>query len=77
MGSFRQMGWSVHCQYGDNVRLIGASPDKEFGLQLGMPHNELDLGPYSGPPLTVTPVILSDGNSIDLTLQVTVFWALG
>ncbi len=37
----------------------------------------LDLGPYSGPPLTLTPVILNEGRTIDLTLQATVFWLLG
>jgi len=36
-----------------------------------------DLGPYSGPLFTVTPVVLSDAKSLDLTLQATVFWHLG
>jgi hypothetical protein len=68
---------------GDNM-IIAASPPKELWGRLGYPEHDkpgdsegFDLGPYSGPPFTVTPVILSDGNSIDLTLQATLFWHFG
>ncbi len=56
--------------YGDTWTGV-AEPDGTNGSNLTAAG--LDLGPYRGPAFTVTPVILNDGNSIDLRLEATIF----
>jgi hypothetical protein len=55
----------------------------EFPLKLGddltmdFDGRSFDLGRCDGPLFTVTPVILSDGNSLDLAVAATIFWHYG
>lgn len=62
--------------YGDTWSGVGLHDNEGSGNPIRVRNSDdkvLDLGPYSGPPITATPVILSDRNSTDLSLQATIF----
>jgi hypothetical protein len=62
--------------YYDNTWVQTYCGDGNYGenVRARTTDGELDLGPYGGPLFTMTPVILSDRNSVDLALQATIFW---
>jgi RNA polymerase sigma factor (sigma-70 family) len=61
----------------------GGFTHSEFPLKLGdeltmdFDGKSFDLGACDGPLLSVTPIVLGDGNSLDLAVDATIFWHFG